>query len=139
MQCHESSLVTPGPQRLPSVTFCQPPILSSSYFVSHSSSFFHITSYYNFYQVTSTFPPLYLSATISIKWVSFPTIYPGLKKMFISREAVQFFPQFVECFYVQKDKISHQIPKFPTKHQHFPGRSFPISTLFSHHDHLDKL
>ena len=40
------------------------------------------------------------------------------------------FPQFAKCFYVIRDTISHQIPKFPTKHQHFLGRSFPISTFF---------
>ena len=29
------------------------------------------------------------------------------------------FPQFGMYFYVQKDKISFQIPKFPSKHQYF--------------------
>ena len=37
------------------------------------------------------------------------------------------FPQFVMCFYiyVQKDKISPQIPRFSPKHQYFPWISLP--------------
>ena len=51
---------------------------------------------------------------------------------------MQIFPQFVVCFYMQKDQISHQIPKFPTKLQHLPGRSFPISIFFYHHGNVSK-
>ena len=66
-----------------------------------------------------------------------PTLYRNVsyragKKMFISREAVQFSYNLVMLciFYVQKDKISLQIPKFPLKLQHFPQISLPYYLLF---------
>ena len=40
------------------------------------------------------------------------------------------FPQFEFCFYVQKGKISLQIPKFPSTYQYFSGMSFPNSPFF---------
>ena len=61
-------------------------------------------------------------ASISSQWTEL--------KMFISRKAGQFSHNLLHVFMYKKDKISHQIPKFPTKHQHFLGRSFPISTFF---------
>ena len=40
------------------------------------------------------------------------------------------FPQFELCLYVQKCKISPQIPKFPSTYQYFSGMSFPNSPFF---------
>ena len=47
--------------------------------------------------------------------------FPGSKPNFL---------QFELCFYVQKGKISDQIPKFPSTYQYFSGMSFPNSPFF---------
>ena len=47
-------------------------------------------------------------------------LYPGLEKMFIFQEAGQFSHDLLGVFMYKNSK-------FPTKHEHFPGRSFPAS------------